>query len=873
MSNKKSCVFVILSSSESEDDGGGGLAIAKKRKKTTKTELICLSSSDDEDDAGGVGTAALAARPPRRSRRFHNGRTSPTDVKIVVANTSGSSSGEDDVKMGACTSRTEARLNSSSSSDETSTSPNNKNSKKRKRNDPPGLHSSENSAATSGVSKEEQEQIDAAFAASLQEMENNNKNNNSGEESHNCNHDTVAMSKESQEQKDAAYAASLQSREERARDLRKQRELESLKTSKVGKAVLLVEKVIALVQSFHDADAGIECVGKDDAVFLAEKMLECQDIFKQDGRPTQVCLGYHYTHSTNLKNIRADGLLTIEDRQAANHKNTRNIAAFGNGIYTATNPQAFTHFGDVGLLVAVLKGNEQSVGNTRSTLPSDINTVIGNKTGNAPFHDEIMLRASSQVLPLVKFEQAKILHGSLASRRSSSNSGGGISNDSYMDTIWALHEQIQHQVLDEYFNDSKPTTLTRIKSDGRHGHHLSFVRTMQTSGAAWNGQRAANSISTLPGHGLFALARSSGMTPFIAAATWSGSQPGYVFGTTTMGTGYYLDSQQMQSAGIATTSTPTARRQARRRQFVHARAAPIASGNPLVAGPPAPMAYPFIPSIAAAPPPPFPNPSTAAAPSPAIANPFISPLAPPVPSARSAARVARRSFRASQRAASSRSDTLSYTAPDTLVGSSNNVSLATITATQGDCSICLCSLVGSDPVVRLPRCNHEYHQACMESCLKHDVKCPDCRTPITASLQGKSPSGNMMVSVSSQDVSGYEGSGCIVIRYDLSGGTQKSYHQNPGTRYHGTTRVAYLPNNTQGQDLLKRLKYSFRHGLCFTVGTSMTTHRPNCIVWGSVHHKTSPSGGSRAHGFPDPQYFSNANVELDGIGVPAAADI
>lgn len=75
-------------------------------------------------------------------------------------------------------------------------------------------------------------------------------------------------------------------------------------------------------------------------------------------------------------------------------------------------------------------------------------------------------------------------------------------------------------------------------------------------------------------------------------------------------------------------------------------------------------------------------------------------------------------------------------------------------------------------------------------------------------------------------------------------------------------------SNTDGQELLKRLKYAFLHGLTFTVGTSITTGAKNQCTWASIHHKTSPSGGVQAHGFPDPNYFKNCNAELDGLGVP-----
>ncbi len=77
-------------------------------------------------------------------------------------------------------------------------------------------------------------------------------------------------------------------------------------------------------------------------------------------------------------------------------------------------------------------------------------------------------------------------------------------------------------------------------------------------------------------------------------------------------------------------------------------------------------------------------------------------------------------------------------------------------------------------------------------------------------------------------------------------------------------------SNTDGQALLKRLKYAFLHGLTFTVGTSITTGTKNQCTWASIHHKTDMWGGVQAHGYPDPDYFKNCNDEMDGLGVPPA---
>jgi deltex-like protein len=108
----------------------------------------------------------------------------------------------------------------------------------------------------------------------------------------------------------------------------------------------------------------------------------------------------------------------------------------------------------------------------------------------------------------------------------------------------------------------------------------------------------------------------------------------------------------------------------------------------------------------------------------------------------------------------------------------------------------------------------------------------------------------------------------ITITYEIPSGTQLLYHENPGTCYTGTTRVAYLPDSPEGRQLLTRLKYAWTHGLIFRVGTSLTTGAHNVVTWASIHHKTSLS--KSAHGFPDPNYFDNCNGALDALFVPDA---
>lgn len=111
-------------------------------------------------------------------------------------------------------------------------------------------------------------------------------------------------------------------------------------------------------------------------------------------------------------------------------------------------------------------------------------------------------------------------------------------------------------------------------------------------------------------------------------------------------------------------------------------------------------------------------------------------------------------------------------------------------------------------------------------------------------LVGNQPEGKMSVRRSLQRLPGYEScGGSIVITYEFKGGVQGPNHPNPGHRYTGTTRCGYLPDNAEGQKVLKLLRKAFDQKLTFTIGRSSTSGVDNIITWNDIHHKTSVTGG------------------------------
>mmetsp|Transcript_5415 Transcript_5415/g.9029 ORF Transcript_5415/g.9029 Transcript_5415/m.9029 type:complete len:537 (+) Transcript_5415:64-1674(+) len=186
-----------------------------------------------------------------------------------------------------------------------------------------------------------------------------------------------------------------------------------------------------------------------------------------------------------------------------------------------------------------------------------------------------------------------------------------------------------------------------------------------------------------------------------------------------------------------------------------------------------------------------------------------------------------------------------------------------------DCAICMCGLADEgDPgdfVVQLSKCSgHMFHRDCVIACAKDEwIQCPICLA-IYGVRTGPMPKGTMNVSRNKNKLPGQSG-GTIIIKYNFPNGIQDSRHPSPGTPYTGTSRTAYLPDNKEGNHVLKLLQTAFDRKLTFQVGTSVTNGTPNTVVWAGIHHKTSTGAG--AFGYPDATYLSRVQEELAAVGV------
>ncbi|XP_055725249.1 E3 ubiquitin-protein ligase DTX3L-like [Salvelinus fontinalis] len=184
-------------------------------------------------------------------------------------------------------------------------------------------------------------------------------------------------------------------------------------------------------------------------------------------------------------------------------------------------------------------------------------------------------------------------------------------------------------------------------------------------------------------------------------------------------------------------------------------------------------------------------------------------------------------------------------------------------AGEATCPICMDIFTNKEKL----SCTHEF---CKE-CLRRSVEtmgpsCPVCKD-VYGKVEGDQPDGTMKHTISYTNLPGFTQCGTIVINYDIPDGKQTKKHPNPGKHFYGTKRMAYLPNNMEGNEVLKLLKKAFNQRLIFTVGISRTTGAEDVVTWNDIHHKTNIEGGAQNFGYPDHDYLRRVKDELKAKGI------
>ncbi|NWH85566.1 DTX3L ligase, partial [Aegithalos caudatus] len=182
---------------------------------------------------------------------------------------------------------------------------------------------------------------------------------------------------------------------------------------------------------------------------------------------------------------------------------------------------------------------------------------------------------------------------------------------------------------------------------------------------------------------------------------------------------------------------------------------------------------------------------------------------------------------------------------------------------EDECPICKDRIKNKET---LEKCKHAFCKICIEKAMTYKQACPVCNT-VCGVLTGNQPDGTMSTKTIRFSLPGYPNCDTIQIDYVMNGGIQTSSHPNPGQHYGPVHRIAYLPDNEEGREILKLLKRAFNQKLIFTVGQSRTTGQQSVITWNDIHHKTALVGGPTQFGYPDSFYLQRVRSELKAKGI------
>ncbi|GAA6219488.1 E3 ubiquitin-protein ligase DTX3L-like [Lates japonicus] len=130
-------------------------------------------------------------------------------------------------------------------------------------------------------------------------------------------------------------------------------------------------------------------------------------------------------------------------------------------------------------------------------------------------------------------------------------------------------------------------------------------------------------------------------------------------------------------------------------------------------------------------------------------------------------------------------------------------------------------------------------------------------------VNGCQPEGQMTWVTLCRDLPGFPNDNTLQINYIFPDGIQTEKHPHPGEPYSGLRLCAYLPDNREGNRVLKLLEKAFNQKILFTVTTNQDG---SDVVTSSIPLKIQPDGGSRDDGYPDPDYLKTVRKLLKDKG-------
>lgn len=121
-------------------------------------------------------------------------------------------------------------------------------------------------------------------------------------------------------------------------------------------------------------------------------------------------------------------------------------------------------------------------------------------------------------------------------------------------------------------------------------------------------------------------------------------------------------------------------------------------------------------------------------------------------------------------------------------------------------------------------------------------KCHWTGTP--NSFPANQPPGEIIWKKYQASLPGFDGHGTIAVKFTFYDGVQGLDHPNPGMPFKGTQCIAYLPETSEGNEVLKLLRKAFAACLLFTISCSTPEGLGN-VSLNDIELKTSKESHSR----------------------------
>ncbi|XP_036378458.1 E3 ubiquitin-protein ligase DTX3L1 [Megalops cyprinoides] len=148
---------------------------------------------------------------------------------------------------------------------------------------------------------------------------------------------------------------------------------------------------------------------------------------------------------------------------------------------------------------------------------------------------------------------------------------------------------------------------------------------------------------------------------------------------------------------------------------------------------------------------------------------------------------------------------------------------------------------------------------------REDLAPSPLSSKVTGRTEGDQPQGKMRWAVLPSSLPGYPHCGTIKIDYTFTDGIQMERNPNPGKPFCGIGAVAYLPDDSEGNQVLRLLERAFEQKLLFTVDSDGSG--AEIVAWADVSHKTLASGGPESISYPDPDYLKDVKRVLKAKGI------